>query len=112
MITGGIRRQSVAQLVVNSGVQLVGMATALAIEPNLPKAWQSGKDPVPAISTITRSNKSAAAMALQAKVKYQLHCLAKGRETNAAVSPLGALLCDQVKTLRKTAQYRRWIRKQ
>lgn len=112
MTTGGIRRQSVAQQVVKSGVELVGMATALAIEPNLPTIWRSGRDPVPTIPAIKWKNKSAAAMALQAKVKHQLHCLATGRRTNTAVSPLRALLCDQLATLGRTAQYRRWISNQ
>lgn len=112
MLTGGVRRKVVAEQVINSGVQLVGMATALAIAPNLPKTWLAGQDPAPAMPPITWKNKSAAAMALQAKVKYQLHQLARGRQTDTTVSPLGVLLCDQVKTLRRTAKYRRWARQQ
>ncbi len=40
MVTGGIRRLPVAQQVVNSGVEMVGIATALAIDPDLPAAWK------------------------------------------------------------------------
>lgn len=110
MITGGIRRRAVAEEAISSGVQLVGMATALAISPNLPNVWRSGTDPVPQLPRIVWKNKSAAAMALQAKVKYQLRRLSHGQSTNTEVSPLGVLLCDQVKVLRQTARYRRWVK--
>jgi len=43
MVTGGIRRKSVAESVVASGVALVGIATALAIDPALPNAWRARK---------------------------------------------------------------------
>jgi 2,4-dienoyl-CoA reductase (NADPH2) len=112
MVTGGVRRKAVADQVIQSGVQLVGMATALAIRPDLPKLWLADQDPAPAMPAITWNNKSAAAMALQAKVKYQLHRLAKGRPTDTTVSPLRALICDQVKTQVRTVRYRRWIRQQ
>lgn len=39
MVTGGIRRQQVAEQVVASGVDMVGIATALALDPGLPNQW-------------------------------------------------------------------------
>lgn len=36
---GGVRRQEVAQRVVSGSVSMVGLATALAIEPALPRQW-------------------------------------------------------------------------
>ena len=42
MVTGGIRRRVVAEQVVDSGVAMVGIATALSIEPNLPRDWRAG----------------------------------------------------------------------
>jgi 2,4-dienoyl-CoA reductase-like NADH-dependent reductase (Old Yellow Enzyme family) len=40
MTTGGIRRLSIADKVVESGIDLVGMASALALAPDLPNQWQ------------------------------------------------------------------------
>src|SRR5690606_15889669 len=42
MVTGGIRRRSIAEQVIESGVQMVGIGTALAIDPALPRRWQEG----------------------------------------------------------------------
>ncbi|MFH8974255.1 NADH:flavin oxidoreductase/NADH oxidase family protein [Streptomyces sp. NPDC017890] len=39
MLTGGIRRRAVAQRVLGSGVAVAGMATALALDPDLPRRW-------------------------------------------------------------------------
>ena len=44
MVTGGIRRLAVAEEVIASGVDMVGIGTALAIAPNLPREWRAGKD--------------------------------------------------------------------
>lgn len=40
MVTGGIRRYPVVEQVLGSGVAVVGMATALAIAPDLPARWR------------------------------------------------------------------------
>jgi 2,4-dienoyl-CoA reductase-like NADH-dependent reductase (Old Yellow Enzyme family) len=53
MVTGGIRRHVVAEQVMQAGVDLVGMATALAIVPDLPNQWRQGQDPAPALEPIT-----------------------------------------------------------
>lgn len=43
MTTGGIARPSVAQRVLNSGIAVVGIATAMAEIPDLPHRWQTGE---------------------------------------------------------------------
>jgi len=40
MVTGGIRRYPVVEQVLGSGVAVAGMATALAIDPDLPARWR------------------------------------------------------------------------
>lgn len=57
MVTGGIRRRPVAEQVLASGVDMVGIGTALAIEPNLPRDWRAGKDSAPQLRPITSRNK-------------------------------------------------------
>jgi 2,4-dienoyl-CoA reductase-like NADH-dependent reductase (Old Yellow Enzyme family) len=109
MVTGGVRRKAVANNVVNSGVSLVGMATALAINPALPKAWREDQDVAPELTPITWKNKMLASLATMARVKYQLKRLSQGRATNPGISPLWALISQQVMTSRQTKIYRQWI---
>ena len=109
MVTGGIRRKAVAEQVINSGVAMVGIATALAIDPNLPRDWRAGKDTTAALPPITWNNKMLASLAYMAVVKFQMRRLSKGRATNRNVSPLWGLIVQQVRTARQTKQYRRWI---
>ena len=108
MVTGGIRRYSVAEQVLSSGVAMVGIATALAIEP------------------ICRSTGSRAAIrrrhcapstgaasrwppAHMAAVKYQLGRLSKRRPTAPGVSPVWALLLAQAAAKCRARRYRRWV---
>lgn len=108
MVTGGIRRRAVAEQVLAEGVSMVGMGTALALEPALPRHWQAGQDAVPVIAPITWKNKAAASMAQMAVVKHQLRRLSQGKATQAGVSPVRALVVEQIATLRRTRQYRQW----
>lgn len=110
MVTGGIRRLPVAEAVLTSGVDVVGIATALSLDPNLPKAWRVGQEVAPALQPITWKNKVLASLAYMAMVKHQLNRLSLGHEPNPNVGPLRALLGGQLETLKRTRQYRRWIR--
>ena len=109
MVTGGIRRKAVADKVVRSGVALVGIATALAIHPALPNAWRSGQDMAPELSPITWKNKMMASLATMARVKYQLKRLSQGRTTKPQISPLWALVSQQLMTGRQSKHYRQWM---
>ncbi|MGE8502500.1 MAG: NADH:flavin oxidoreductase/NADH oxidase family protein [Pseudomonas sp.] len=109
MVTGGIRRAPVAQEVLASGIEMVGIGTALAIDPNLPRDWQLGRSNAPQLPPITWNNKVLASLANMAVVKYQLHKLSQGQESQPDVSPLWALLTQQVKDIFRTRQYRRWM---
>ena len=109
MVTGGIRRRAVAEQAITSGVDMVGIGTALAIEPNLPREWRVGKDNAPALSPITWKNKPLASLANMAAVKFQLRRLSLGKMPNPKVSPLRALILQQVADVARTREYRRWI---
>ena len=109
MVTGGIRRKAVAESVVDSGVALVGIATALAIDPALPQAWRAGRDVQPALTPVTWKNKMMASLATMARVKYQLKRVSQGQDTRPAISPLWALVSQQVMTAQQTKKYRRWM---
>ena len=109
MVTGGIRRREVAEMVVDSGVALAGVATALAIDPDLPRKWRAGQGGVPMLKPITWKNKPLASSAHMAAVKYQLTRLSRRRPTAPGISPVWALACSQLESRRRARQYRRWI---
>ena len=111
MVTGGIRRRPVAESVVQSGVDMVGIGTALAIEPQLPRAWLEGKDTAPELPPISWKNKAFASLANMALVKFQLRKLSQRKQPDPGVSPLRALIEQQLANALRTRQYRRWIAK-
>lgn len=109
MVTGGIRRREVAEQVVESGVAMAGIATALAIAPDLPRNWRLGKADAPALKPITWKNKPVASSAHMAAVRYQMVRLSRRRRTAPNVSPLWALITAQVEAKRNARRYRRWM---
>lgn len=110
MVTGGIRRKQVAEKVIESGVDMVGIATALAIDPNLPNEWKQGQNTTPELKPITWDNKTLASLANMATVKFQLRKLSLGKKPNPKVSPLWALILQQAVMARRTRQYKKRMR--
>lgn len=109
MVTGGIRRREVADQVLASGVAMVGVAAALAVEPALPRLWREGRDAGPALKPVTWRSKPLASLAHMAAVKHQLTRLGRGARPQPGVSPAWALLKSQLEASRRTRRYRRWI---
>ncbi|MBO9556958.1 MAG: NADH:flavin oxidoreductase/NADH oxidase family protein [Caulobacter sp.] len=109
MVTGGVRRLAVVEQILADGVAMAGMATALAVRPDLPKAWRTGRQPAADLPPILWKNKTLASLAVMAVVKHQLERLARGRAPQPRVSPAWALLAGQVKTARAAKRYRRWM---
>jgi 2,4-dienoyl-CoA reductase-like NADH-dependent reductase (Old Yellow Enzyme family) len=110
MVTGGIRRYPVVEQVLASGIDMVGMATALAVDPALPTVWRKDSGPAPVLRSITFKNKVLASIAYMAMVKHQMRRLSQGRRTQPNVPPALALLAQQVDTQFKNWSYRRWMR--
>ncbi len=108
MVTGGIRRRAVAEQVIDGGIAMAGIATALSIDPDLPRNWHAGKNNAPALRSISWKNKTLGSLANMAVVKFQLKRLSEGRVTDPRVSPLRALLLQQLSTSCQTRRYRRW----
>ena len=109
MVTGGIKRREVADQVVDNGVAMAGIATAIAIEPDLPNRWQRGGKDAPTLKPITWKNKPLASSAHMSAVRYQLARLSHGRRTKPNVAPLWALLTAQLTAKRQARQYRDWM---
>lgn len=109
MVTGGVRRRPVAERVLRGPVSMVGMATALSIDPLLPKRWREGISAEVIAPYVSWKNKSFASVATSSVIKKQLSLLSQGKPTNPTVSPLRSLICNQIATKRMTRQYRQWV---
>lgn len=112
MVTGGIRRLPVAEQVLESGLAMVGIGTALALEPQLVLHWQRGSQTQPELPPIRWRSKPLAALAYMALVKLQLKRIGARRAPNPQASPLRTLVMEQWHTLRRARQYRRWAARQ
>jgi 2,4-dienoyl-CoA reductase-like NADH-dependent reductase (Old Yellow Enzyme family) len=110
MTTGGIARRAVAEQVLENGVAIVGIATALAAVPDLPRQWQAGAEPRAAMPAVAWRDKAMTSLAQMALVRRRLHALAAGGRALAAYSPLFTLVLDQLRGLRLTRRYRAWSR--
>ncbi len=110
MVTGGIRRKAVAEQVVNSGVAMAGIATALALAPQLPNDWRAGKETTAELPPIRWKNKVLASLATMALVKFQMTRLSQGKTPKPGISPVWALIVSQWSAARQTKQYLRWMR--
>lgn len=112
MVTGGIRRLPVAEQVLDSGIDMVGIGTALALDPGLPRDWKAGKASAPMLRAITWKNKVLASIAYMSMVKHQLRRLSNGRDPNPSVMPALAFVEQQLDSAIKTRRYRRWMSRQ
>lgn len=113
MVTGGIRKKHVAidALQANAAgfsVDMLGIARAMAIKPDLPKAWRANESLEVDLPKVTWKNKTLAALAMMAMTKDQLTRLAHGKDAKPSVNPVLAIIKDRVKTKRRTSRYRRW----
>jgi 2,4-dienoyl-CoA reductase-like NADH-dependent reductase (Old Yellow Enzyme family) len=106
MVTGGIRRLPVVEQVLDSGLAMAGIATAMAIEPNLVKHWREGRHSQPQLPPIRWKRKPLAALANMAVVRFQMVRLSRGRQPHPEVSALWALIRDRLYLSRRTRQYR------
>jgi len=108
MTTGGIRRRAVAEQVLAGGVAMVGVATALALRPELPNAWFAGRDLDATPRPVTWKDKGMAGLANMALVKRRLRAVAAGQGAPRAYSPLFTLVADQWRAKRLVRRYRQW----
>ncbi len=109
MVTGGVRRREVAAQVVADGVAMVGIATALALDPDLPSRWRQAPADAPLAPRLKSANKTVVAMAGMAHTGRQLRRMAGGREPAAQSSPLLALILNQLRRRGLIRRYQRYL---
>ena len=107
MTTGGISRLSIANNVIESGVALVGIATALAYQPNLPNKWQNEPLQLAVLPSVTWQDKTLAGLATMALVKRQIRRVGQGKPIKINASPIFTLISDQLRSVKLTKRYRK-----
>ncbi|MFD4260968.1 2,4-dienoyl-CoA reductase [Streptomyces sp. NPDC058534] len=105
MLTGGIRRAQVAEEVIARGFSLVGVATALAQQPDGPLGWLAGEDGEVTAPCSALRTKSLRAAAIQASITLRLHDLSRGR-SGRTLAPVAALVVDQYRRSRAIRRHR------
>ncbi|MFF7604264.1 NADH:flavin oxidoreductase/NADH oxidase family protein [Streptomyces parvulus] len=111
MLTGGITKRATAEKVLDSGVAVIGMGTALAVTPDLPDRWGRDREADRQLRQVNWSDKALASAASMAQVRHQMRRLARGSGTRPGTHPAIALISErrlQRKTLRG---YRAWLSK-
>ncbi|UVO12415.1 NADH:flavin oxidoreductase/NADH oxidase family protein [Mycobacterium sp. SVM_VP21] len=109
MLTGGIVRRSVADEVLAGGIDLVGMGTALAVDPDLPNKWRRGTDAAVELPPVTAKDKAVASAISMARVRYQLRRLGKGKRPRPTVHPFAAYAQEALLRRRALRRYQNWL---
>ncbi|MFG2539609.1 NADH:flavin oxidoreductase/NADH oxidase family protein [Streptomyces sp. NPDC048511] len=109
MLTGGITRRATAERVLESGVAVVGMGTALAVTPDLPDRWKSHREADRLLAPVTWSDKALASAAGMAQVRHQMGRLARGSAPRPRIHPAYTLLSEQWKQRGALRRYRAWL---
>ncbi|MGY6650859.1 hypothetical protein ACXIZN_01710 [Amycolatopsis sp. TRM77291] len=110
MLTGGVVRRPVAEEVLASGVELVGMGSALAVDPGLPAKWRHDEDAKVTLEPVRIGDKAVASAAGMARVRRQLRRLGAGRPTKPGIDPKLALVVETVLQAVALRRYRGWLR--
>ncbi|WP_431676370.1 NADH:flavin oxidoreductase/NADH oxidase family protein [Kitasatospora sp. KL5] len=109
MLTGGITRRDTAEQVLAGGVALIGMGTALAVTPDLPERWRTGREADRQLRPVTWSDKALASAAGMAQVRHQLRRLARGSDPGPGTHPVFALVSERRRQRRALRRYRAWL---
>jgi 2,4-dienoyl-CoA reductase-like NADH-dependent reductase (Old Yellow Enzyme family) len=110
MLTGGITRRETAEQVLSSGVEVVGMATAIAVTPELPNRWRQGSEATERLKHVGWSDKTLASAASMALVRHQMRRITRGKHPTGRIHPVHALICDQRNQRRALTRYRDWLK--
>jgi 2,4-dienoyl-CoA reductase-like NADH-dependent reductase (Old Yellow Enzyme family) len=109
MLTGGITRRETAEQVLASGVALIGMASAIAITPDLCNRWREGRGASERLAPVAWSDKTLASAAGMALARHQMRRITRNRHPTGKTHPLYALACDQRLQRRALGRYRKWL---
>jgi imidazole glycerol phosphate synthase subunit HisF len=105
MTTGGVRRLAVAEDVLTHGIDVVGMGTALAMNPSLPNDWKRDSQLSAHNPVVEWKDKTLSAIATMAVIKRQLQRMGQGKQPKLNSSPLFSLIRDRIRLKKLTKRY-------
>jgi len=113
MVTGGITKMEVAEAALAKdeagfGVQLLGIARALASDPDLPKHWREGTNANVSLPQAGFKDATLNGLATMALTKQQLEKMAKNKPPGDGGSAVIALVADQYRAAKRAKGYRKW----
>ncbi|MDA0819465.1 MAG: NADH:flavin oxidoreductase/NADH oxidase family protein [Proteobacteria bacterium] len=113
MVTGGITKMEVAEAALAKdeagfGVQLLGIARALASDPSLPKHWREGTNADVSLPQAGFKDVTLNGLATMALTKQQLEKMAKNKPPGDGGSAVIALVADQYRAAKRAKGYRKW----
>lgn len=109
MLTGGIVRLSVAEEVLASGVDVVGLGTALAMNPDLPSIWQRDASAAVELKPVRAKDRAVASAVSMARVREQLRRIGRGRSPKPGTSPWLAFARESWGRRGSLRRYRAWL---
>lgn len=113
MVTGGIRSRAVAEEALvhktgGIGVSVLGIARAMAFEPDLVEPWRNGRALRAQIPEVSWKNKRLAGFASMVLAYVQLERMSVGKSPRSSHFPFLALMRNQMQAKRWTKRYRAW----
>jgi len=110
MVTGGITQRATADTVLGTaGIDLVGMARALIITPDLPARWQAGEDMTGPVQTVSWKMPALRSLANMAIAKANLRRMSRGKPPKRKVNAVAASLVQQKNQAMQTKRYKAWL---
>jgi 2,4-dienoyl-CoA reductase-like NADH-dependent reductase (Old Yellow Enzyme family) len=109
MLTGGISQRDTAEKVLANGVAVVGMATAIALTPDLATRWLDGEDVHRRLRQVAWKDKALASAAGMALVRHQVHRLADGKQPVLGTRPVVVFVRDNIDQSNALRRYRSWL---
>lgn len=110
MVTGGVTQKATAEMALaDAGVDMIGIARALASNPDLPNDWKSDQNLKINLPQVGWKNRGLAGLAKMAMAKAQLSAMANGRTPKPQPSALFSLIKGQMRTKRLTKRYLKWL---
>jgi len=112
MVTGGVTRRETAETALSEGIDIVGIARAMAYNPALPNDWKESQNLTTRIGVVSWKTKSLRSLANMALTKEQLNRLGDGLGIKLKQRPLFALIKQQMKQAQQTKRYKAWLARQ
>ncbi|MFK0047839.1 NADH:flavin oxidoreductase/NADH oxidase family protein [Streptomyces sp. NPDC090741] len=109
MLTGGIGRRGTAEEVLKRGFAMVGMARALALDPELPSRWLSGHEADVFAPYLPWRDQDLASAGALSYIRAHLRRTADGRSPRPKTSPRLAFLLDAMRQRGRVRAYAEWL---